>query len=482
MRLRVIVFNCDPERGLDEQPHGAPGKGPRRMKKRRRKNLITSQVSPSNWPIVGSFADKAKDLDAFRIAVVEAASVSMGLWFSFLFVLFYLAIAVGSVTHRDLLFANPVKLPFLNVELPLVGFFIIAPVLFLVIHAFVLLHLVILAGKLSEFDTELRARTADPVVQERLRRQLPSVIFVQLLAGPDSVRTGVLGLMLRLVAQISLIVGPITLLVLFELQFLPFHRAEITWWHRIAVLLDLAILWLLWPSIADGKVTWIGWRDFLHWRIAGAAAASILTFLFVVTLALFPGEWLEDKLPATWKSLHEIVISGEADVDPITRRPTSLWPNSNRIVLPGLDIIDHAKLDSDEKLAAVSETLSLRTRRLEGAVLYNANLKKVDLTGARLKGANFKDARLQGALLNKAELNEAIFIGANLEGAFLQSALLNGARLNGASLQGANLFEADLSGAEFEEARLFCSGAFQGKASSCQIQVCKTGSSKPRWR
>jgi len=44
-----------------------------------------------------------------------------GLGFSYLFVLLYLPIAVGSVMH--LFLENPVKLPFLNVGLPLVGFF-----------------------------------------------------------------------------------------------------------------------------------------------------------------------------------------------------------------------------------------------------------------------------------------------------------------------------------------------------------------------
>lgn len=169
--------------------------------------------------------------------------------------MFYLTIATGSVTHRDLFFASPVKLPFLNVELPLVGFFIVAPILFLVVHAFVLLQLGLLAGKVDAFDAQLRKEITDDVVQEPLRRQLPNVIFVQLLAGPQSVRTGVLGLMLRLVAYISTVAGPISLLVLIELQFLPFHRADITWWHRIAIIFDLTLLWLMWPLITKGK--WI---------------------------------------------------------------------------------------------------------------------------------------------------------------------------------------------------------------------------------
>src|SRR5262249_36669907 len=72
----------------------------------------------------------------------------------------------------------------------------------------------------------------------QLRRQLPSNIFVQFLAGPPEVREGIVGFLLQSVAWISLVAGPIALLVLFQLQFLPYHSASITWWQRIAILLD----------------------------------------------------------------------------------------------------------------------------------------------------------------------------------------------------------------------------------------------------
>jgi hypothetical protein len=54
--------------------------------------------------------------------VVDAAGVGIGSWLSYLFALFYFAIAAGPVTHRDVLRENPVNLPFLNVELPLKPF------------------------------------------------------------------------------------------------------------------------------------------------------------------------------------------------------------------------------------------------------------------------------------------------------------------------------------------------------------------------
>src|SRR4051794_14167730 len=151
-------------------------------------------------PEPSGFAAKAKDLQAWRDAVGEASTVSGALWLSYIFVFLYLAIAAGAVTHKDLFFENSVKLPFLNVELPLTAFFTLGPALFLIVHAYTLLHFALLAGKVRIFHTELEAEVGLYSDREGLRRQLPSNIFVQFLAGPRRVRTGVFGFMLRLIA------------------------------------------------------------------------------------------------------------------------------------------------------------------------------------------------------------------------------------------------------------------------------------------
>jgi hypothetical protein len=99
-------------------------------------------------------ATKADDLDAIKKAVEDAAAVSGGLWLSYLFILFYIAIAAGAVTHVDLLLQRAVKLPFLNVELPLLAFFALAPFLFLVTHAYILAHFVMLGKRASRFHEQ----------------------------------------------------------------------------------------------------------------------------------------------------------------------------------------------------------------------------------------------------------------------------------------------------------------------------------------
>jgi hypothetical protein len=84
---------------------------------------------------VTPFSDKAKDLGALRDAVVDAARVGDGLWISYIFTLFYFAIADGVVvTNRDLFLENLVTLPFLKVELPLKAFVILGQSVFMIVH------------------------------------------------------------------------------------------------------------------------------------------------------------------------------------------------------------------------------------------------------------------------------------------------------------------------------------------------------------
>lgn len=116
---------------------------------------------PPSAPDLPAIGAKADDLEEIKKAVEDAASVSGGLWLSYLFVLSYIAIAVGAVTHEDLLLVRPVKLPFLNVELPLLAFFALAPFVVLIIHAYALMHFIMLGKKASLFHNELRRQFPD---------------------------------------------------------------------------------------------------------------------------------------------------------------------------------------------------------------------------------------------------------------------------------------------------------------------------------
>jgi hypothetical protein len=169
--------------------------------------------------------EDGRDLKSWRDTVGDATGVSSGLWLSYVFVLMYLVIAVGGVTHRSLFLEDSIKLPFLNVDLPLVGFFVLTPALFLVVHSYVLLHLVILSDKVRSLNDEVQSQLKTDAVRARIRRQLPSNVFVQIVAGPEEIQSGRVGFMLKLIAYISMVVGPWRYLCSSKFNF--FHTIPI---------------------------------------------------------------------------------------------------------------------------------------------------------------------------------------------------------------------------------------------------------------
>ena len=384
----------------------------------RRRKAPPSPPEP-NKPII---AEKAHDLEAIKKALEDATSVGAGFWLSYLFLMFYLAIAAGAVTHVDLLLENPVRLPFLNVELPLKAFFFLAPILFLIVHMFTLSKLVILSDKARRFHEELITQIPDAADRDGLRRQLPSNIFVQGLAGPKSARESAFGWLLRAMGWMSMVIAPVLLLLLLLLQFLPYHDFWLTRELRLALLFDLALLWWLWRKVlaGDGGQARAKWVSLLLYGAAGGASLAALAFAFVV--ATFPGEWRQ----APWPTATDLVFE------------TLNWPN-NRLSLRGLNIWEALKLDDPRKLDWKDHTIDLSARRLKGADFTAAKLGKADLRWAHLGGATLSNVQLQGASLDYAQLRGARLEGAQLQGASLQGAQLQGASLLAAQLQGASL-------------------------------------------
>jgi Pentapeptide repeats (8 copies) len=451
-------------------------------------------AEPPIAPGAESFAKKADDLESIRGAVDDAAAVGGALWFSYLFVLFYLAVAAGAVTHADLFLENPVKLPFLNIDLPLLAFFSLAPILFLFAHGYTLMHLVMLTEKAKDYDQALREQIgADSPATDKLRRQLPSNIFIQYLAGPAKLRKSAFGYALGFVAFTTLAVAPLLLLLMMQLQFLPFHSSFITWTQRVVLILDLALIWWLWGTIRSGRE--IGGNRgalFRAGRVLGLATGFVLTvgaILFSAAVATFPGEWQEDHLPSAqifpaikfgeerddqstqqaaqsvwdwakgyWNwvrtsekvSLHDWVF--RSAVDETSRRR---WlPFSNTLVLPGFNVLEGLGIDDPKKAEWRDFVFRARGRDLSGARFDFASLPRVDFTGAQLQGASLQWAQLDHVSFEKAHLEGAYLGGAQLPGGNLRSAQLQGAWLQEAQLQGASLDDARLQGAYLTPAQL----------------------------
>jgi uncharacterized protein YjbI with pentapeptide repeats len=447
------------------------------------------------------------DVEALGNAVNDSATRVSTIWISFLIFALYLLTAATTVTHRQLLLAEPLKLPVLNIDLPLWGFFFLAPILFVIFHVYVLLQVLLLAHTAAAYNATVAQMGFDAKESAALRQRLANTLFAQVFAGAPREREGWIGWMLRAMAWTTLAVAPILILVVFQFAFLPYHSHLATWAHRLLILLELVAAFVLWPLVLDSE------RDFDWSRISamlkqaitlpprlfgpkdGRRDASILlrqqavsltafaSFAFVsLSWATFPGEphlnLFTGRLAAGWPPL-----SVECKNRWLQKKFSLIDLRFDRLVVPHVDAIDQEKLekikkatteagkgpyegertrilrDRDLNCADISDFADLRRvdltgSSLQGASLDDAQLQGASLLAAQLQGASLDNARLQGALLSDAQLQGASLIDAQLQGASLDGALLQGASLDGALLQGASLNRAQLQGASLDNAQL----------------------------
>ena len=428
-----------------------------------------------------TLVEQASDPREFQSALADAISLARNLWITFLSVGAFLVVTIGSVSHFDLLLDTPITLPLLNVDLPLFDFFWVAPILYFILHLYLLLQFKLLADNVRLYNSLLSGISLigklGPSDEQTIRFFLPNFVLVQVLAGPNENRGGLIGWTVNLILAITTIAFPVILFLSFQLTFLPYHNHGVTWLHRTVIGTDIAMLWAYWPRIISSQSN--------LWRTSTNFSVSTLVLVFSICIATFPGEfhdrlilsnvpvWIDVKFGRNGihfgkqVSLYNALFLGE--INEVTGSRRSVFANT--LVLPDRQLSDLKGFP-----------ISLRGRDLREADLARSNLRDADFTGAWLEGANLSGAHLQGARfhcaksgsrtglaegcthlqgasLAGAELGGANLRGADLRGAWLDKANMYGASLNYAELQGSSLIDAQLQasslvGANFEGARL----------------------------
>jgi len=181
----------------------------------------------------------------------------------------YLGVIIWGTTHEDLLRISPVKLPILDVELPLTTFYCFVPWMVVLLHFNLLMQLELLSCKLWNLDRSL----PDTSTGQQIRDRLFIFPFTHLIVGRSSV--WLIRWLLSLVVGISVIALPLFMLLAAQIRFLPFHDETITWSQRVAVWIDAGMLLALWPLIAspqDRAREW--WRSFAF-RLLGYWPAGL---------------------------------------------------------------------------------------------------------------------------------------------------------------------------------------------------------------
>ncbi|HSS48023.1 MAG TPA: pentapeptide repeat-containing protein [Thermoanaerobaculia bacterium] len=391
--------------------------------------------------------------------IEDAGTLHTSLMITFLLSCLYFCITVTSTTHRLLLLGGTLKLPLLDVSIPLEGFYVVAPAVILCLHVYLMLQYHVLVRRLLDPLTSRLGNDVDyflfpsvPVLRHVLREEEPWVS-----------RLIRLGLMLINVAL------PVLALCLAQYYFLPYHSFLITLWHQTLIVLDLFVIWYFFITVRS---------HFIETKLLGRRVLTMVGFIGLVSfysffLAIVPGTWFEFftsrsfDLPSWFqrnlKIPDQLLISEEP---------------SQEVIAAFVDKNAKSSRDSAIYLRfAVGARLQgrdLRYADLEEAKLFNADLRGADLRHAKLVGADLSGANLNpqehitllrqvrsarksetiAHLLENGDFKPTRLDDANLYGANFEGATLILASMVHTDLQGANLDGLELTGADLTEARL----------------------------
>ena len=463
-----------------------------------------SSKTQGKWPRFNRSRATGGDQSDIRDSVNEAARVARSNMIFMLVVSIYLAILIALTDDMTLLREGSISLPLMQVELPIVTFYMMAPWLFLLLH----FHQLIRLSQLAEKVKSLKDHLQDSIDPDACRYQSTLILpfdFSRMMLSRNRPAWWIE------FAIVSTLVGfvPIFLLLCIQLRFVAYQNEELTVFHQIAVVLDIVMLTIF----AKGLTRESNPNDKLHATQGAKTKAvlwiaytvlSVVVILFSWCIAVVPDGYMEDRIG--WRYLSAVAFGdwwygtnknvGEEPVRPmdnVDRRicgsphpqigdepglGSGAWTQSEAGFLPfrryldvrGVTISSSSPLPEEiGGLRAASESLELawgRVDRLDLAdrFLHRARFTKsvfrrVDLTrakllGADMDGAHFHDVNLERAILHDADIQWAKFFQSAQSRVEMSWAKLNNACLWQSEFYGTNLYNTDFTMTNFGYAKI----------------------------
>jgi uncharacterized protein YjbI with pentapeptide repeats len=402
----------------------------------------------------------------------EAIRSTRTFFFALLSVAAYVGVIVWGTTDEQLLRITPVKLPIINVEVPLTGFYSAVPILFVLLHFNLLIHLGFTGKKLKRFLDDIAL--LDTKLSDRLRNDVANFPLAQwMLRCNDAVFHGIL----TVLVWMMLVLIPPFLLLWMQLRFLSYQDPFSTGLQAAAITVDALLIvgfraWFV--RQVQPETGWIAGAKELYKR---RGLSLILWVRLLLMQPLF--RYLFPLMPLGIGTLQYVELNnflaeskvkcsfdesknGEDTVSLLLKwycMQYSLDLSEQLLIMnTPPPAVQNALRSNDPRvrIQALDEIqgISLRGRNLKGANFYASFLPKCDLREARLEGAKLRQALLEDADLRQVRLEGADLWEAQLNGADFRQAQLEGAKLWGARLEDADLGHARLEGADLRQARL----------------------------
>ncbi len=431
--------------------------------------------------------DKSKQ-SMKSIEVSSAKNNSLLLFFN----IFSLYIFISVLNTTDLMLLLPThtfKMPFIGFDLNLIFFYVLAPLLLLLLHFNILFNYYVHLKKLNAYKDQIELENIDPSVYS----------YAYVLVNRGFAKGTVISVILWLLIYLF----PLLVLISIYQRFADYHHTFITALHLAIVFLDIILICCsivynrAYLKHSQNSTTLISYLFIVLVIFIGLAEAAYFgAFYYPLTYDdIYDSKLMEpyNKGEAGWfpslvcKIHHPFLTHGKnASIDCFPRLVVTEEEmakiSSAALYIPrylamegATEKTDKEKADKEKKLILNYGTRidltnrNLRYANLEKCILTRANmqhskldaanlkgshLQAVDLSDAELQDANLQEAKLQSATLIGTQLQDASFVGANMQETQLWHSNLSNSNLQKVQLQQAKFNGVDLGNADLRAAKL----------------------------
>lgn len=363
--------------------------------------------------------------------IAEASKNARKIYLLYMGILAYCALTVVSTTDRQIILNETASLPFFKLEVSLNGFFILAPLIAIIVFIYFQLYLHRLKGLINDLRTNYAS------IEKR--RLYPWMVNIA-----EDPEPGFIGKLQGMIVKFSLWWYLPMVLILMACWFIKKHDPILSYVIGFAPIVGTLIILEFWSRYEEVKFGIRQIRKSIFENLAKIILASVVLIfelfflIFVIPWSLEGGrfEWLRPFICVNL-SYQKLVTEPETDYEGL------FWGNLNKAHLEGANLTN-----------AVLKRADLRNAYLQNASMQYSLLLKANLKRAKLYGADLRGADLRGTDLRLANLWRADLRGANLAEADLRLANLYGADLRLADLRGAKLWLANLAEADLRRANL----------------------------
>ncbi|PHS39855.1 MAG: hypothetical protein COB07_05505 [Sulfurovum sp.] len=369
----------------------------------------------------------------------SANKTNNNLIFFFSFGLYVFISVINTSDIALLLPKHSFKMPFIDFELGLLHFYVLAPLLLLLLHFNLLFNHYKNLEKLDEYKNRIDLNTINP--------SLYGFAFIKGTRGWE-------GFMINSMLYLLLYILPIIIFVTIYIRFADYHHFWITPVHLIILIIDLV---LILSSILYNHKHF----NFSHkiYRLVDIG----LSFIFFIGIGAMMIEYYRSYYYPTVYANYDQRYENTSK-DKYSCRLINKLSNYTE------DIVCYPRLIvTEEEMAIISKSalyipryltmknidekdkehdliinhgtrIDLSNRNLRYAILKGNILTRANLKNTELQASNLTHAHMQAVDLENADLTEAELVNVQFEYAYLGGANLQGANLTGAQMQNINTF------------------------------------------